>query len=361
MQAVHFACSKNQPNVLALLIDKGADKNSRSFDGSTPLIIATRFRALDCVDWLLKHEANVEIPRNDQWKPIHVASHIGNKDILLKLIEGGAKVNPITGSGDTALHIAVSNENTCRLETLLVEGKADFTQLDQSGWEPLHLSSYQGYHDGVQTLIDNKAPVDSFSSTLLTPLHLACQEGHMDCVLLLLSRDANVNLAGEDGLTALHIACFFHQKDIIKILLDHEADVNVKSHSGSTPLLVSTQAGDLDAIQLLLSNGADISLAKDGGWTPLHAAAYGLSNLGDVSTVDIDKKCAKIIGVLLEDSKGSVAKNIMDKEQRSSVFVATERGRINCVQTLLEEQVDLTLMDKRGWMPLHAAIDSRYQ
>ena len=154
--------------------------------------------------------------------------------IIRHLLKLPAASNAMDTKGRTPLFVATERGNTRCVRDLLQKG-CRYNSNRHS--EPLPLSSYQGYHDGVRTLIDNKAPVDSFSSTLLTPLHLACQEGHVDCVLLLLTRDANVNLAGEDGLTALHIACFYRQTDIIKILLDHKADVNMRSHSGSTPLL----------------------------------------------------------------------------------------------------------------------------
>ena len=62
--ALHYACSGPQADTVKVLLARGADRNARSPNGSTPLMMAARYGTEDQVDLLLKAGADLQL-RND--------------------------------------------------------------------------------------------------------------------------------------------------------------------------------------------------------------------------------------------------------------------------------------------------------
>ena len=57
---LHYAASGPEPKVLALLLDRGADIDARSPNGTTPLMMAARYGAEDSVEFLLARGGNLQ-------------------------------------------------------------------------------------------------------------------------------------------------------------------------------------------------------------------------------------------------------------------------------------------------------------
>ena len=64
---------------------------------------------------------------------------------------------------------------------------------------PLHESSYRGFIDLVQMLIDKGAAIDATDKDGWTPLHAACRQGNIDVVLLLVKANANIGSRSRAG------------------------------------------------------------------------------------------------------------------------------------------------------------------
>lgn len=62
--ALHYACTGPQAATVKVLLARGADRNARSPNGSTPLMMAARYGTEDQVDLLLKAGADWQL-RND--------------------------------------------------------------------------------------------------------------------------------------------------------------------------------------------------------------------------------------------------------------------------------------------------------
>ena len=62
--ALHYACSGPQAGTVQALLARGADRNARSPNGTTPLMMAARYGTEDQVDLLLKAGADLQL-RND--------------------------------------------------------------------------------------------------------------------------------------------------------------------------------------------------------------------------------------------------------------------------------------------------------
>ncbi|HUL81249.1 MAG TPA: ankyrin repeat domain-containing protein, partial [Gammaproteobacteria bacterium] len=110
--ALMWASARRHPEMVELLSANGADVNARSTNrdyqrhvtaegrpksldsgGFTPLLYAARENCGACVDVLLKHGADIDLPDPDGVSPLQVAIMNANWDLAKKLIDAGADVD----------------------------------------------------------------------------------------------------------------------------------------------------------------------------------------------------------------------------------------------------------------------------
>ncbi|MFY7866951.1 ankyrin repeat domain-containing protein [Roseateles sp.] len=109
-----------------------------------------------------------------------------------------------------------------------------------------------------------------------TPLMLAALKGRLDWVQKLVKRGAAVN---REGWTPLHYACSGPDNGVAAWLLRQGAAINARSPNGSTPLMLAAGYGAIDLPALLLKAGADGSLRNQQG---LAAADFAIKAGRDV-------------------------------------------------------------------------------
>src|SRR6185503_5154497 len=103
-----IAAEKGHRDIVALLLDKGADvKQERADSGEPPLFIAAQEGHREIVALLLDHGADVKQTRTENGAtPLLIAAAKGHREIVALLLDHGADVKPTTTNGWTALHVA---------------------------------------------------------------------------------------------------------------------------------------------------------------------------------------------------------------------------------------------------------------
>jgi len=100
----------NKLPITALLLNAGADPNTRTFNGSqTPVIHAVQMHDLPLLRLLLDKGANLNTPEADfqHNTPLMLAAQSGNTEITALLLAHGANPAATNSSGDTAYAIAL--------------------------------------------------------------------------------------------------------------------------------------------------------------------------------------------------------------------------------------------------------------
>ena len=123
--------------VILALLEAGADLHSRSEFGETPLHLAAMNSTPDVIHTLLKAGADVNARGEERATPLHYAAVINaNVSIIHALLQGGSDPNARMEYGETPLHAAaMMNENPAVLVALL-DGGADPIARDDDDQTP---------------------------------------------------------------------------------------------------------------------------------------------------------------------------------------------------------------------------------
>ncbi|XP_074354098.1 E3 ubiquitin-protein ligase XBAT33-like [Apium graveolens] len=213
---LHFASAKGHNEIVALLIENGADVNSRNYCGQTALMQACRYGHWEVVQTLLLYRCKVT-----------------RGDYL---------------SGRTALHFAAANGHVRCLRLVV----ADF--VPSSPFDSINGQANGSTGDAPNC--SNKPDQSALAKFVnkaadggITALHMAALNGYFDCVQLLLNFHANVSAVTFDYGTTM---------DSIG--------------AGSTPLHYAACGGNLKCCQILLANGASRLMLNCHGCLPLDVA-----------------------------------------------------------------------------------------
>ncbi|XP_053286145.1 ankyrin repeat domain-containing protein 24 [Pleuronectes platessa] len=180
----------------------------------------------------------------------HLSASRGRLDCLEVIISHGADVNVPDGAGFSALHLAAKNGQSECLKRLLQERLAvDCT--DGIGRTPLHHAAVSGCLSCTETLWDFKADLDVQDSDEATPLILAAQMSRVELCVFLLGRGANANIQDNQGRSALMLACESDSIETVEALLRGGANTQLVDALGHNASDYSVTTGNQRVSQML--------------------------------------------------------------------------------------------------------------
>jgi ankyrin repeat protein len=173
---LHFLCRFGHEECVKLLLNAGAEVESRSKYGITALMIACFHGHEGVAGSLLGHGADVEA------RPTQAVPNL---------------------TVCTPLFYA-AKEGHHRVVRLLLQKKAETEARNEDGLSPLHIASEEGRDGVVRRLIrDGHADIEAKTRKGYTPLMLAASNGEERVVQVLLERGANINAISNKGKTAM--------------------------------------------------------------------------------------------------------------------------------------------------------------
>ncbi|CEG47005.1 transient receptor potential ca2 channel (trp-cc) family protein [Plasmopara halstedii] len=136
---LHWAAVSGALEVVDILLEAGADPNFQDARGRTPLHWAARLNRTNILRSLLKAGADVKIVDVDYMTPLICAASglDATREVFSILTSAGADINAqLPTSGDTALHIAVREENEQSALAILANG-GNLMKMNIEGLRPL--------------------------------------------------------------------------------------------------------------------------------------------------------------------------------------------------------------------------------
>lgn len=320
--------------IVDLLIQKGANTETRDCLHATPLWWAANYGHLPVVVKLLGKKAEARAPDIYGFDSLIWALWNGHQEVVERLFNN---VTTLDGRhNDDYIFWAICNgcetqvqwlidkgidtNNGAVMSWAIISGHASIVKLLLGMNTPTAIYSEQpsislaaslGHEMVVQVLLDHGEAIESENSVGLTPLMLAAKGGHYGTVRLLLNKTANVNSRGpnsripvmytaQDGSpnttevffnehgkliskddyyntdeSSLSLAAQNGHHEVARLLLEHGADINASDSLGVTPLMLACRFRHKETVKLLLQKNAMI-YARDweGRWA-LHWAECG--------------------------------------------------------------------------------------
>jgi ankyrin repeat protein len=276
------------------LIDKGADVNAASDNGTTALLWAAHYGETDLVHRLLKAGAKADIRNQFDATPIGEAAVIGSAPVIEMLLKAGVKADTPDHEGQMPLMVVARTGALDAAKALLKHGANVNAKESWGGQSALMWAASQSQPEMIKLLIRHGADVNAHGADRnwqrkvtseprkkdmyrggFTPLIYAAREGCIPCVTALIDGKADLNLTDPQRVTALNVALQNRHFDLAKMLIEAGADINKWDFYGRTPLYnavdmntlgpltartdlpVLDKTTALDIVKLLLDKGAD--------------------------------------------------------------------------------------------------------
>lgn len=390
------------------LLQKRADVNVPSPDGTTALHWAVRLNDLTLVNRLLRAGAKVKAANRYGVTPIQLACINGSAEAVGRLLEAGESANATGPYGETALMVCARTGRPEAARVLIDHGATVDAVESWRGQTALMWAAAQGHPEMMKLLIEAGADVNARSAlqhwerqrTLeprdkwlpeggLTPLLFAAREGCAGCETVLLDAGADINVVDPDQQSALILALINGHYDAAAVLIERGIDVNMPDKVGRTALYaavddhtmpssnrpspreIDNRLTSLDVIRMLLDHGARIDAplrAQIPYRTKLDRGGDGVLGIGTTPLIRAARAGdVAVIKVLLDGGANArattrngvnavmMAANVNAREEDMTGRNKTETDAIESMKLLIAKGTDVNGAEAQGRTALHGA------
>lgn len=380
-----------------MLLHADAELDAKNNQGETALVYAIKFGHADIVDYLLNEGADPdiydqeEIRANNRYTALMYAAEYGfvlpdDAHIIDSLLDFGADPNTHRNNGDTALSIAMSNDNEVIVARLRRAGGHDESPYASLTAEDALLKAIKlNDRRKLGTLLDAAAdPNYRDNLTGITPLLMATYYDREQMVSLLLKKGADVDnvpwglrerrIDASDtpvnerdlmriaarGDTALITAIRQGHTALALLLLDQgHASALQPNRRAQSPALFAARKGDAKVMMALLQHGLNPDQAQSSqllDYFTAHIASK--EDTRPLIIVAAVNGHADIIDVLL-NAEGDP--NLRDEAGRTALYWAASQGFNRSVDMLLKHDANPNLKNNVGKTALMVAAQSGYR
>jgi len=343
--AITPAASSGNLDLVKFLVKEGADYNVADKDGITPFMEAAAMGHVKVLEYLyslqesddsINSEEFVEIKSNSGVTALWLAASQGEVDCMKFLIKKGADVNVARNDGISAVMTASLNGYADAVKVLIDAG-AKILGRDADGVTPLMNAAESGELEVVKVLVEKlksmeggTANLDAVSTTGYTALIIAAAQGRTSVVEYLLQSGADPNLAsGDSKVSALMYAASSNHVDAMKaIMASDKVDIEARHSNMGTALLEAATSGAGEAVRALVDAGAEVDVKDRDGVTPLMAVASNADR--DAQRAVLAKVQEKYQGQELTDYL-----NLFSFSGGSAVMFAAASGQVEFAKELI--------------------------
>ena len=234
-----------------ILIEHGADLNSKDNKGQNILYDALSYGHIDFIEYLLSlKELDINNIDKENNNILHHAFALSNDEVALKLIKNGANPNHRNKEGDTYLSIIAQrgieafniievalengfdiNSRVANKNTILMEVLSALSNID-----PSDEAKRNSLLSMSKKLIEIGLDVNAVNENNEHALFQTIKSSELQSTLMLLEKKIDVNLQNKNGETPLFYACYggIEKLEITILLLKHGANPTLKNNKGQT-------------------------------------------------------------------------------------------------------------------------------
>uniref|UniRef100_A0A674I0A5 Protein phosphatase 1 regulatory subunit 16A n=1 Tax=Terrapene triunguis TaxID=2587831 RepID=A0A674I0A5_9SAUR len=225
------AASRNDVEEVRQFLQRGISPNLYNEDGLTALHQCCIDDFGDVVALLLEAGADVNACDSELWTPLHAAATCGHLHLVELLIKHGANLLAVNTDGNMPYDLCEDDVTLDYIETAMADQGITQEKIEEARAATEH-SMVEDIRKLLQAGADLNTPLDH-SATLL---HIASANGYLEAAELLLEHKASMSAKDNDGWEPLHAAACWGQIHLVELLVAHGADLNGKSVLDETPL-----------------------------------------------------------------------------------------------------------------------------
>ncbi|MXY25875.1 MAG: hypothetical protein F4Y45_15325 [Acidobacteria bacterium] len=406
--ALHWAVHRNDPALVDLLLEAGADVAAINRYGVQPLALAAENGSAAILEVLIDAGAdpNAALPEGET--VLMTAARSGDADAIRLLLVRGADPNARDEyRGQTALMWAASRNNAAAIHALAELG-ADIHARTETGGRPpngsrmfyaphptgftaLMFAARDGHLDAMRVLLEAGAGINDTLSDGQSALVVTVANANWELADYMLDRGADPNLA-DAGWNALHQLLRTRRMntgfgfpapiptgsvdsiDVLKKMIALGGDVNARmtvngmkdgqrnrlNRLGATPFFLAAKVTDTEAMRVLIDAGADTLTPNADGTTPLMVAAgVAIWNPGEDggSLKGQEEEVLEAVRICVEQGADVNAANYRGM---TALHGAAFRGINSLADYLVARGADLDARTVHGWSPLAVAEGFSY-
>ena len=238
-----LALENGLADIAKLLIKNGADIESASRRGYTPLHVCLGYGHLEMANFLIAKGANLNALNDQHVTPLHVAVQHNHIEIVQLLLDRNVDPNPETADEYATPLLGASRFGHTKIAKILLEMGAKTNIKDIYGMYPIHHAAYKKNHEILESLLENGAnvnervvPITNTTAFLQwTPLTCAAYNGDIDIAKTLIKYGANLDASAPVYSTPLRTAIDFEHTEIVQLLIQSGACLEGKYIRGKSP------------------------------------------------------------------------------------------------------------------------------
>ncbi|XP_054713567.1 serine/threonine-protein phosphatase 6 regulatory ankyrin repeat subunit B-like [Uloborus diversus] len=188
--------------------------------------------------------------------------------------------------------------------------------------------------------LKNGADINARSINLSTALHFAAKGSSLETIKFVLEQNLDANVKDITGQSPLHVAAAYGRKNIVTFFVQKVGlHVDDLDNYCKTPLHIAAKNGHIDTVEVLLQNGANTIAHDLRGLSPVYYAI--INHHLNVAKILLQKDAS----VSINEATGGF----------TPLHEAAERGNLELVNFLLQNEADVNARNDRDWTALHAA------
>jgi len=331
--------------------------NSKDMKGKYPIFTALEYDNNEILDFLLTIGANINTKNGNGLSLLSLAIIKNNLDAVKSLIKHNANVNENDVNMNHPFFVLLNNNFNIDIYNCLIENKADCNCIDNNGISLLNTLIFKNDIEAIISLVnlnnDIKVDIKKKDKTGNCPIVNAIIENNYDIVVILVSYGIkqNINLKDIYDENGNNILALSYQKNYLKIFkyLIRYFDISQNDLSGKKIINKALINEDNETLKVLINRGVNIN------------NFFLESNSKSIIDFAIEKGKINLINLLLEDNDYLSLNKINDNTiiPINKIIISksfNNQTKKDIILKFKEKGCNLNLVDKDGFTPLNTAI-----